>query len=160
MTTVLEADEEESDMAQRLKTLKIKEEEEAKQGEDEKARDSESSGHDNVEPAEELQEMTIIVDETPEKLPEKEQESAPAAAKEQEDEDKIEKDDSKPSENASSEPESTDEKKVEEPEVAQKEEAEKPQAAGDSEKEPLVHTLNLDEEAPAERGDGDATVTL
>ncbi|KFY50981.1 hypothetical protein V496_09061 [Pseudogymnoascus sp. VKM F-4515 (FW-2607)] len=158
VTTVLEADEEESDMAQRLKTLKIKEEEEAKQ--DEKARDSESSGHDNVEPAEELQEMTIIVDETPEKVPEKEQESAPVAAKAQEDEDEIEKDDSKPSENASSEPELTDEKKVEEPEVAQKEEAEKLQAAEDSEKEPPVHTLNLDEEAPAERGDGDATVTL
>lgn len=160
VTTVIEADEEESDMAQRLKTLKIKEEEEAKQVEEEKTHDRESSGHDNVEPAEELQEMTIIVDEAPEKVPEKEQDTAPEAAKEQEDEDKIEKDDIKPSENASSEPESTDEEKVEEPEVAQKEEADKPQAAEDSEKEPPVHTLNLDEEAPAERGDGDATVTL
>ncbi|KFZ22871.1 hypothetical protein V502_02664 [Pseudogymnoascus sp. VKM F-4520 (FW-2644)] len=159
VTTVLEADEEESDMAQRLKTLKIKEEEEAKQDEDEKTHDSERSGHENQEPAEELAEMTIIVDEASEKVSEKEQESVPEAAKEQEDEDKIEKDDSKPSENASSEPESADEKKVEEPEV-QKEEAEKPQEAEDSEKEPLVHTLNLDEETPAESGEGDATVTL
>ncbi|OBT66219.1 hypothetical protein VE03_04384 [Pseudogymnoascus sp. 23342-1-I1] len=159
VTTVLEADEEESDMAQRLRTLKIKEEEEAKQDEDEKIRDSESSDHGIQEPAEELQEMTIIVDDAPEKVPEKEQESAPEAAKEQEDEHKIEKDDSKPSENASSEPESTDEKKVEEPE-AQKEDPEKSQPAEDSEKEPPVHTLNLDEEAPAESGEGETTVTL
>ncbi|KFY04090.1 hypothetical protein O988_00997 [Pseudogymnoascus sp. VKM F-3808] len=158
VTTVIEADEEESDMAQRLKTLKIKEEEEAKQ-EEAKTHDSESSGNDNVEPAEELAEMTIIVDEAPEKAAEKEQESAPEAAKEQEGEDKIEKDDSKPSENASSEPETAQETKVEEPEV-QKEEAEKPEATEDSEKEPPVHTLNLDEETPAESGDGDATVTL
>lgn len=159
VTTVIEADEEESDMAQRLKTLKIKEEEEAKQEEEAKTHDSESSGNDNVEPAEELAEMTIIVDEAPEKASEKEQESAPEAAKEKEDEDKIEKDDSKPSENTSSEPETADEKKVEKPEV-QNEEAEKPEATEVSDKEPPVHTLNLDEETPAESGDGDATVTL
>ncbi|KFY07649.1 hypothetical protein V492_06959 [Pseudogymnoascus sp. VKM F-4246] len=158
VTTVLEADEEESDMAQRLKTLKIKEEEEAKKEEDEKTQNSESSGHDNVEPAEELAEMTVVVDEASEEVPEKEQEDAPEPAKEQEEEDKIEKDDSKPTENGSPETESADEKKVEESKVD--EEAEKPEAAEDSEKEPLVHTLNLDEEAPAESGEGDATVTL
>ncbi|KFY29958.1 hypothetical protein V493_02203 [Pseudogymnoascus sp. VKM F-4281 (FW-2241)] len=167
VTTVLEADEEESDMAQRLKTLKIKEEEEAKQDEYEKSRGNESSGHGDQEPAEELAEMTIIVDETPEKAPE-EPGSAPEAATEQEGEDKIEKDDNKPSEVASSEPESADEKKVEEPKMEEpkmeepkvEEEAEKPEAAKDSEKEPLVHTLNLDEEKPAETGVGEATVKL
>lgn len=159
VTTVIEADEEESDMAQRLRTLKIKEEEEAKQEEYEKAGESESSSHVNEEPTEEFAEMTIIVDEGTEKESEKETESAPEAAKEQEDEDKIEKDDGKPSVNASSEPESAEEKKVEEPEV-QNEEAEKPQAAEDREKEPPVHTLHLDEETPAESGEGEATVTL
>ncbi|OBT45478.1 hypothetical protein VE00_04587 [Pseudogymnoascus sp. WSF 3629] len=153
VTTVIEADEEESDMALRLKMLKIKEEEEARQEEDEKIKDSESS---NQEPAEELAEMTVIVDEASEKASE-EPENAPEIAKEQEGEDKIEKDDSKPSENAS-EPESADEKKMEEPKV--EDETETPEAAKDSEKEPLVHTLNLDEETPAESGDGDATVTL
>ena len=159
VTTVLEADEEESDMAQRLKTLKIKEEEEAKQAEDKKARGSENSGRENEESAEELTEMTIIVDEAPENVLEKEQEDAPEAAKEQEDEDKTEKEDSKLSEIASSELESADEKKPEEPEV-QKEETEKPQTAEDSEKEPPVHTLNLDEETPAESGGGETTATL
>jgi hypothetical protein len=154
VTTVIEADEEESDMAQRLKTLKIKEEEEAKQEEDEKIKDSEVS---HQEPDEELAEMTIIVDDSPEKMSE-EPESASEVAKDQEGEDKIENDDSKPSENASSEPESADEKKVEELKV--EEEAETPEAAKDSEKEPPVHTLNLDEETPAESGEGDATVTL
>lgn len=153
VTTVIEADEEESDMALRLKTLKIKEEEEAKQEEEENIKDIESS---NQEPAEELAEMTVIVDEAPEKASE-EPESAPEIAKEQEGEDKIEKDDSKPSENAS-EPKSADEKKVEEPKV--EDETETPETGKDSEKEPLVHTLNLDEETPAEGGEGDATVTL